>query len=107
MRSSPQHIIRNPTPVSFINCASFTKCITKTDRTTIDDAEVLDVVMLMNSLIEYSLSYSNDTGSLWFYSKDEAANLNDIIANTNTFKSFRFKAKLLGNTVANESNSIL
>ena len=42
----------------------FTKCITKTDRTTIDDAEDLDLVMLMYNLIEYSSSYFGTTGSL-------------------------------------------
>ena len=35
------------TQVSFKNCAPFTKCITKIDGTTIDDAEDLDLVMLM------------------------------------------------------------
>ena len=63
--------------------------------------------MLMYNLIEYSLNYSNATGSLWFYSKDEAANLNAIIANTNDFKFFRYKAKLLENTVPDKNNSIL
>ena len=61
----------------------------------------------MCNLIEYSSNYSNTTGSLWFYSKDEAVNLNDIIANIYDFTSFRFKAKLFGNTVAYRNNSIL
>ena len=52
----------------------------------------------MCNLIEYSSNYSNTTGSLWFYSKDEAVNLNDIIANIYDFKSFRYKAKLLENS---------
>ena len=33
--------------VAFTNCAPFTKCITKIDETTIDDAEDLDLVMPM------------------------------------------------------------
>ena len=33
------------TQVAFKNCAPFTKCITKIDETTIDDAEDLDLVM--------------------------------------------------------------
>ena len=40
--------------VSFKNCAPFTKCITKIDGTTIDDAKDLDLVMPMYNLIEYS-----------------------------------------------------
>ena len=54
----------------------------------------------MYNLIEYSSNYSEATGSLWFYSKDEAINFNADIENTNDFKSFKFKAKLLGNTAA-------
>ena len=54
----------------------------------------------MYNLIEYSSNYSETTGSLWFYSKDEATNFNAENANINNFKSFKHKAKLLGNTVA-------
>ena len=58
--------------VSFINCASFTKCITKINGTTTDDAEDLDLVMLMYNLIECNSNYSETTGRLWFYAKDGA-----------------------------------
>ena len=50
----------------------------KTDGTTIDDAENLDLVMLMYNLLEYSLNDSDITGKLWFYSRDEATNFNVI-----------------------------
>ena len=42
------------TQVAFKNGAPFTKCITKTYGTTIDDAEDLDLVMPMYNLTEYS-----------------------------------------------------
>ena len=35
------------TQIAFKNCAPFTKCITKIDGTTIDDAEDLDLVTPM------------------------------------------------------------
>ena len=61
--------------------------------------------------MEYSSNYSETIGSLWFYSKDEASNFNNNNANTNNFKSFKYKAKLLCNTVAqpnaNHANGIL
>ena len=69
------------TQVAFKNCAPFTKCITKIDGTTIDDAEDLDLVMSMYNLIEYSSNYSETTRNLWFYS-------NVDISNDNNFKSF-------------------
>ena len=55
------------TRVAFKNCAPFTKCTTKIDGTTIDDAEDLDLVMPMYNLIEYSSNCSETTGSLWLY----------------------------------------
>ena len=55
------------TQVSFRNCTPFTKCITKSDRTTIDDVEDLHLVIPMYNLIEYSSNHSETIGSLWFY----------------------------------------
>ena len=77
--------------------------IAEIDGTTINDAEDLDSVMPMYNLIEYSSNYSETTGSLWFYSKDEATNFNADVEN-NKFRSFEYKAKLLGNTEADVNN---
>ena len=67
--------------------------------------------MPMDNLIECSSHYSETTGSLWFYSKDKASNFNNNIANTDNFTSFKYKAKLLENIVAqpapNADNGIL
>ena len=95
-----------PTQVAFKNCAPFIKCITNIDGTTINDAKDLDLVMPMYNLIEYSSNYFVQKISLWFYSKDEVTIFNADIANDN-FKSFEYKAKLLGNTVADTANAIL
>ena len=88
------------TQVTFKNCGLLTKCISKVDGTTIDDPEGLILVMCIYNLIEYSSNYSETTGSLWFYPKNEATNFDANISNTNNFKSFEYKAKLLENTVA-------
>ena len=50
----------------------------------------------MYGLLEHSSNYSDTTGSLWFYSKDKATSFNVDIANADDFKSFIYKAKLLG-----------
>ena len=75
--------------------------------TTIDDVENLDLIMPMYNLIEYSTDYSETTGSLWLYSKDEATNFDADIANNNNFKSFEYKVKLLETAVADGPNGIL
>ena len=79
--------------VAFKNCAPFKKCITKIDKTTIDEAENLDLVLPMCNRMEYSSNYFETTRSLVFYSKDEATSFNADIANDNNFKSFKYNAK--------------
>ena len=61
----------------------------------------------MYNLIEYSSNCSEATASLCFYSKDEAPNPNADFANTDTFKSFKYKTKLFGRTVADGANGML
>ena len=70
VRGDISFIINNGTQVAFKNCALFTKCITKIDRTTIDDAEDLDFAVPMYDFIECNPNYSVTIGSLGFYSKD-------------------------------------
>ena len=95
----------------FKTSAPFTKCITKIVWTTIDDAEDLDLVMPIYNLIKCSSKYFDTKGSIWFYSKDEAINFNFNFINNDVFKSFKYKAKLLRDTVAqpapNAANGIL
>ena len=61
---------------------------------------------MYNLIIEYSSDYSETTGSLLFYSKDEATDFNNNIASTDNFKSFKYKAKLLWNTEAQADNAV-
>ena len=57
------------TQVAFKNYVPFTKCITKIDETTIDDAENLQLVMPMYNLTEYSSNYSKTTKVYGFIQK--------------------------------------
>ena len=88
--------------VIFKNCAPFTNCISEINNTQIDNAKDIDIVMPMYNLIEYSDNYAKTTGSLWQYCKDiPARNANDdivIFAENNTTDSFKFKAKITGQT---------
>ena len=66
----------------------------------------------MYNPIEYSSMHSETTGSLWFYSNDEATNFNNNIENIDNFKSFEYKSNfLLADTVAqpnpNNDNGVL
>ena len=97
---------RNQTSeVASKNCAPFIKCITKMDRTTIGDAEDLELVISIYNLIEYSSNYSDTTGSLWFYLKNEAADFNaDILTMIILNLSV---TKLLGKALVDELNGVL
>ena len=51
--------------LGFENNAPFTSCISKINNTLIDNAEDLDIVMLMYNLTDYSKNYRKTTRSLW------------------------------------------
>ena len=88
--------------VIYKNCAPFTNCISEINNTQIDNAKDIDIVMPMYNLIEYSDNYAKTTGSLWQYYKDiPARNANGeiiIFSEDNTTDSFKFKAKVTGQT---------
>ena len=49
------------TQIAFNKCAPFTKYITKIDGTTVDDAEILYLVLSMYNLIENSSNIKNSS----------------------------------------------
>ena len=55
--------------------------------------------MPMYNLIEYSDNYSDNSGSLWNFKRDEVTN-NAEVTNANNAPSFKYKASLIDNTEA-------
>ena len=49
------------------NNAPFKSCVSKINSTLIDNAEDLDIVILMYNLLEYSQNYSMTSESFWNY----------------------------------------
>ena len=96
--------------VIFKNCAPFTNCISEINNTQIDNAKDIDIVMPMYNLIEYSDNYAKTTGSLWQYCKDIPALVaNNEITNftgDNLTDSFKFKAKITGETGNNGTKDV-
>ena len=56
--------------------------------------------MPMYNLIEYSDNYSDTSGSLWQFKRDEIINNADV-TNDNNAPSFKYKASIIGNTENN------
>ena len=88
----------NNTQVAFKKCA-FSKCNTETNETFVDDAEHINVAMPMYNLIEYSDNYSDTSGSLWHFKRDEIDVDLTIDGNhiPNNLSSFEYKSSLITN----------
>ena len=56
--------------------------------------------MPMYNLIEYSDNYSDTSGSLWDFKRDEIVNNADV-TNDDNAPSFKYKASIIGNTENN------
>ena len=88
--------------VIFKNCAPFTNCISEINNMQIDNPKDIDIVMPMYNLIEYSDNYAKTSGSLWQYCIDiparDANNIIEEFTEGNTTDSFKFKAKITGQT---------
>ena len=84
-----------------LHYAPFIDCIREIKNTQMDNARVIDVVMPMYNLIEYSNNHSKTSGSLWQYYRDEPA-LNDRGAiknfhvDDNNSASFKLKQRITG-----------
>ena len=59
--------------------------------------------MPMYNLIEHRDNYSDTSGKLWNFKRDEIINNADV-TNDDNAPSFKYKAKLIGNTVADGRN---
>ena len=88
------------TQVVFKNCAPFKDCRTEINDTFVDYADFINITMPMYNLTEYSDNYSDTSGSLWNFKRDEIINNADV-TNDNNAPSFKYKANLIGNTETN------
>ena len=62
--------------------------------------------MPMYNLIEYSDDNSDTSDSLWQFKRDELnANDNNTVLTNDNAPSFKYKANIIGNTVADGANS--
>ena len=85
------------------NCAPFTDCITEINNPQKMMLKTINIEMPLYNLIEYIDAYSNTSGNLWQYYRDEqAVNANgeiiDFPANNNNSASFKFKQQITGQT---------
>ena len=91
-----KQVLTEATQVVFKNCAPFKKCCTEIDGTLVDEVDFINITICMYNLIEYGGNYSDTSGSLWGFKRDEIDN-NANVSDDNT-PSFKYKASNIGNT---------
>ena len=97
----------NNTKVAFKNCAPFKKCRTEINDTFVDYADFINIAMPMYNLVQHSDNYSDTSGSISQFERDERPTNNngafiDITAENSS--SFKYKSNLIGHTDANRAN---
>ena len=96
------------TDVAFKNCAPVSTYTTKINDVFVDDTNHIYNAMPMYNLIEYSDNYSDTSGSLWQFKRDEVPANNADLTIDNS-QSFKYKAALLektANAVNNTNSSV-
>ena len=76
------------TQVIFRNCAPFENCRTETNDTFVDYTDFINITTPMYNTIECSDNYSDTSGSLWDFKRDEIVN-NTNVTNDNNGSSFK------------------
>ena len=69
------------------------KCITHKNDAHVNNTDNLDIIMLIYSLIDYSDNYSDSSGSLRQFKREEQSMNNGNAPNVNTSDSSSFKYK--------------
>ena len=98
-------ILNAATQVVFKNCAPFKRCRTEINDTFVDEADFINIAMLMYNLIEYNDNYSDTSRSLLGFKRDEVANNADV-TNDDNAPSFNYKANLITNTEADGTKAV-
>ena len=79
----------------------FRKCRTEINDAFIDEAEHINTAMSMYNLIRYSDNYSDTSGSLWEFKRDEIKENVNLTADNNhipnSSSSFKYKSSLITN----------
>ena len=87
--------------MAFKNCMPFKECRTEINETFVDKARGINTVMPMYNLSEYSDNYSDTSGSLWQFKRDEIERDNDLTVDAqhipNNLSSFKYKSSFIKN----------
>ena len=95
------------TKVALKSCSPFKKCRTEINETFVDNAEHFNIAMPMYNLIEYIDNFSDTSGSLQQFKRDEQPiNNNEAFINipAENSSSFKYKSNFIDDTDVDEAN---
>ena len=97
----------NNTDVAFKICAAFSTCKTEINGVSTDEINHNYYATPMYNLIEYNDNYSDTSGSLWHFKRDEVP-ADDAELSADNSQSFKYKVALVGKTAhVNNGNSFV
>ena len=85
----------NNTDLAFKNCTPSSTCKTVIDDVFVNEANHIYTAILMYNLVEFSDNYSDTSGSLWYFKRDEVPANNADLTIDNS-ESFKYKAAFVG-----------
>ena len=94
----------NNTDVAFKNCVPFSTCKTEINDVFVDEANHIYIAMPMYNLIEYSDNYSDTSGSLWQFKRNEGL-ANNADLSIDSSQSFKYKSTLLEKTTNSDNGN--
>ena len=92
----------NNTDVAFKPYVPFSVCKKVINNVLLDKANHIYIAVPMYNLMEYSDNYSDRSGSLWQFKRDEVPT-NNVDLTIDNSQSFKYKTALVGKT-ANQNN---
>ena len=92
----------NNTDVAFKHYVPFSVCKKVINNVLLDKANHIYIAVPMYNLMEYSDNYSDRSGSLWQFKRDEVPT-NNVDLTIDNSQSFKYKIALVGKT-ANQNN---
>ena len=90
-----QEVLGLLTKVAFKDYAPFKDCRTEINEIFIDEAEHINITVPMYNLTEYSDNYSDNSGSLWQFKRDEIQGNNELTVDNSS--SVKYKPNIIGN----------
>ena len=87
--------------IAFKNCSPFRKCRTEINETFIDEVDFINITMPMYNLIQCSDNYSDTSGNLWQFNRDEIEGNVDLFVGTdhipNNSPLYTYKSSFITN----------